>query len=68
MRAQDIASDIHYPVLDYQQVSVAQSLEAPHLEVSERLLSRILTLPCYPELSAQDIARLAETTANWDPQ
>lgn len=68
LRAQDIASDIHYPVLDYQQVSVAQSLEAPHLEVSERLLSRILTLPCYPELSAQDIARLAETTANWDPQ
>jgi len=68
LRTHDVASDIHYPVLDYQQTTVAGLLAAPHLEVSERLVSRVLTLPCYPELEARDITRLAETTAKWDPQ
>ena len=63
-----IASDIHYPLLDYQQPSLAAATAAPHLETSERLLSRILTLPCYPELQSADIERACETIGTWDPR
>lgn len=64
----DIASDIHYPLLDYQQPSLAGSTAAPHLEASERLRSRILTLPCYPELQRGDIERACATIGTWDPR
>jgi len=57
-----IASDIHYPVLDCDQIS---QLGLPGrklpLPVSERALKEILTLPCYPEMTENQIQAVITT-------
>jgi len=60
MASAGIATDIHYPVLDCDQES-AQGLPGRKcpLPASERARDEILTLPCYPGLSEQEIERVA---------
>jgi dTDP-3-amino-2,3,6-trideoxy-4-keto-D-glucose/dTDP-3-amino-3,4,6-trideoxy-alpha-D-glucose/dTDP-2,6-dideoxy-D-kanosamine transaminase len=56
LRQDGIAADIHYPVPDYRQEAVtAQFGPLPQLEQTEVFVSRILTLPCFPGMSEQEI-------------
>ncbi len=68
LSAHDIASDVHYPLLDTQQ-PLLQSTSAAKtkLPVSERAVQQILSLPCYPELSDAEVARVFEALASWKP-
>jgi dTDP-4-amino-4,6-dideoxygalactose transaminase len=66
---QGIATDIHYPYLDYQQplfagTSVAKA-RLPHSEIA---VKEILTLPCYPELGIADAKYVADAINAWNPQ
>jgi dTDP-4-amino-4,6-dideoxygalactose transaminase len=60
-----IATDVHYPVLDCDQVS-QQGLPGRKLSlsVSERARDEILTLPCYPELSDDDVGMVIAAINN----
>ena len=49
-----IATDIHYPVLDYAQPAFLQN--TTRLPVSEQLAPEILSIPCFPEMTQEDIA------------
>ena len=60
-----IASDIHYPVLDYQQPAVRELYRDVSLPVSEAAVSEILTLPCYPELTTAEIDAIADCINRW---
>ncbi len=62
-----IASDIHYPVLDYRQPAVAQHYPALILAVSEQCAQEILTLPCYPELTTDEVDTIADCINRWTP-
>lgn len=52
---------IHYPVLDYLQPGWAGLVPTVDLPASERLSQQILTLPCFPTMTVDEIARVAET-------
>lgn len=64
----NIASDVHYPYLDYQQPLFAgQAIAQTRLPHSEQAVKEILTLPCYPELSSTDARFVADAINNWKP-
>jgi dTDP-4-amino-4,6-dideoxygalactose transaminase len=54
-----IATDIHYPVPDHQQAALRGLLpRAYSLPATEQAAGEILTLPCFPELSEDDVAHV----------
>ena len=62
-----IASDIHYPILDYQQPAVRECYSTVSLPMSEQRCSEILTLPCYPELTTDEVDTIAACINSWTP-
>lgn len=60
-----ISTDVHYPIPDHQQPVLAGKLEGATLPVTEALAPRILTLPCYPELTDGEVTRVIETVNDW---
>lgn len=65
LKANGIAWDVHYPLLDYQQPALAGLLSCPSLAESEAAVSRILTLPCYPELPLDAVRKACERINAW---
>ncbi len=65
LAAADISSDVHYPIPDHLQPALAGLREWPPLPVTERLATRILTLPCYPELTDAELDRVVERVNAW---
>jgi len=65
MSAAGIATDVHYPVLDCDQEGArAMPGRKRPLPVSERARDEILTLPCYPDLTQQEIERVVLVLAS----
>jgi dTDP-4-amino-4,6-dideoxygalactose transaminase len=62
-----VNSDIHYPILDYQQVTIAGHYKQLSLENSEILAREVLTIPCYPELSQEAIRVVVDAVNSWVP-
>lgn len=60
-----IASDIHYPILDTQQPVTGGTLSSIALPVSEKMRAEILTLPCYPELTLDEVDVVANCINSW---
>ncbi len=55
-----IGTDVHYPVPDYLQPAFADLGRGPGTApVSERLAGEVLSLPCYPELSLDEVRAVA---------
>ncbi len=65
LKGHGIASEVHYPVLDYQQPAVRDSYRGVVLPVSEQVTADILTLPCYPELPLDDVRRACAVINGW---
>ena len=57
----DIATDVHYPLPDYKQSWMPA---ADPLPVTEECCRTVLTLPCFPELTKQEVARIAEVVTS----
>ena len=55
-----IASDVHYPVPDHQQVLWSQRTDFGELPVTEVACQQVLSLPCYPGLKTEAIQRVAQ--------
>ena len=56
-----IDTAIHYPVPDHRQRSLhGQLWRADELDVTEHAQERILSLPCFPELTAAEVARVCD--------
>ena len=65
LKSNEIACDIHYPVLDYQQPALESLSDGVCLPTSERALGEILTLPCYPELELADVRQGCRLINSW---
>ena len=50
-----VATDVHYPVVDYQQSALKDLASGVQLPVTEDLTRRILTVPCFPALTEHEI-------------
>jgi len=60
-----ISTDIHYPIPDYRQPVFDNKYKSLNLTNTEQLASEILTLPCYPELSMNDVEKIVNLINKW---
>lgn len=63
-----IQSDIHYPILDCDQPGwkdLPQRLVDGDLPISRRSVARCLTLPCFPNMTEEEIGRVCEALRGW---
>ena len=67
LRSASIASDIHYPIPDHRQPVFAERFGTILLPVTEKLSQDVLTLPCYPEMSDDDVHNVIEAVNEWQP-
>ena len=62
-----IGCDIHYPVLDPDQPALRGLIDRAPLPVATASIKRILSLPCFPQMSATEINRVCDALASWQP-
>ncbi|WP_296657680.1 DegT/DnrJ/EryC1/StrS aminotransferase family protein [Paraburkholderia sp.] len=53
----NISTDVHYPVADHQQ-SAYRTVSSPSLPVTEAACREIVTLPCFPGLTSQEVEKI----------
>lgn len=58
-----VATDVHYPTPDHQQPAWADPSAA--LPVTEQFAGRVLSLPCFPELTDAEVDHVAEALASY---
>ncbi len=67
LKANQIASEVHYPIPDYKQPVFGDQFSHVKLPTTEKLAATILTLPCYPELTDAQVSEVAEAVNSWAP-
>lgn len=55
-----IQTDVHYPVPDHRQPAFAGEYEDTHLPVTEQAVSRVFSLPCFPQLTDDEVDAVCE--------
>lgn len=58
-----VATDVHYPVPDHLQPALRDQHDGRTLPVTEDVASRLLTLPCFPELTDDEVDRVCRGIA-----
>ena len=66
LKEQGIFSDIHYPVLDYNQPIMQQRSMNIDLPNAKSACAKILTLPSFPELTNAEALRICEAVNSWE--
>lgn len=62
-----VSSEIHYPIPDYRQPVWGGRFADLCLPNTECLASEILTLPCYPEMTENEVQRVIDAVNSWQP-
>ncbi len=62
LRSAGVATDVHYPVPDHRQRAWVGD-GATRLPVTERACAEVLSLPCFPELSDDEVAVVVDALA-----
>lgn len=65
LQEQGISSEIHYPVPDHQQPILKGETDLIILPNTEALANDILTLPCYPEMTDEEITQVINAVNAW---
>lgn len=60
LESQGIATGIHYPVLDQHQPAWVEIFQGQSTPIAQILVNQILTIPCFPELSKDEINTVSE--------
>jgi dTDP-3-amino-2,3,6-trideoxy-4-keto-D-glucose/dTDP-3-amino-3,4,6-trideoxy-alpha-D-glucose/dTDP-2,6-dideoxy-D-kanosamine transaminase len=60
-----IMSEIHYPTPDYLQPTLKDLFAGTSLPVTEKASAEILTLPCFPEMTDDEIHKVIHCVNNW---
>ena len=63
LESEGIATEIHYPIPDHHQP--AFDFNSSGLPVTERLADEVLTLPCFPEMTEDEIIRVIRAINAW---
>lgn len=61
----DIAAEVHYPLPDYRQPVFKGGYDAVSLPTTDQLTKDILTLPCYPEMTDEQVDIVANGINLW---
>jgi aminotransferase EvaB len=65
LRASGIASDVHYPLVDYQQPAFAPQTFGHRNPIAEQASKEVLTLPCFPEMTDQEVYAVIDAVNSW---
>ncbi|MFA5612465.1 MAG: DegT/DnrJ/EryC1/StrS family aminotransferase [Anaerolineaceae bacterium] len=66
LRENGVGCNVHYPLAIHQQPAYLNRLKgSEHLPVTEELVTRILSLPVYPQLPLDDVKRVCELLLSW---
>ncbi|MFC4172889.1 DegT/DnrJ/EryC1/StrS family aminotransferase [Microvirga sp. GCM10011540] len=65
LSAAEVSTDIHYPIPDYRQPAIKGQRDWDHLPVTDLLSDQILTLPCYPELTEDEVSYVITCINDW---
>lgn len=60
-----IMTDVHYPIPDHRQQTAAANSTNVVLPITETLADHILTLPCYPGMSSQQVNHVIKSVNSW---
>lgn len=66
LRSCDISTDVHYPIPDYRQPVFGNQYSDMSLPNTERLSAEILTLPCYPEMTDDQVCQVVSAVNRWN--
>ncbi|MET3108703.1 aminotransferase EvaB [Oxalobacteraceae bacterium GrIS 2.11] len=61
-----VPHDIHFPVPDHQQPMFADRFANLQLESTELLAKQVLTLPCFPEMTDDEVSWVCEIVNKWN--
>ena len=61
----EVATDVHYPLPDHQQPALQGIGSLPRLPVTENLAEMVLTLPCFAEMTDNEVAYVIEQVNRW---
>jgi dTDP-3-amino-2,3,6-trideoxy-4-keto-D-glucose/dTDP-3-amino-3,4,6-trideoxy-alpha-D-glucose/dTDP-2,6-dideoxy-D-kanosamine transaminase len=65
LAAHDVGSDIHYPIPDHKQSYLRQHHAEVALPITEKLAAEVLTIPCFPEMPDEHVARVIDAVNSW---
>lgn len=65
LAAHGVGSDIHYPIPDHKQSVFQANFPGVTLPATERLAAEVLTIPCFPEMSEEQVAQVIDTVNSW---
>jgi dTDP-4-amino-4,6-dideoxygalactose transaminase len=65
LRREGVQTDIHYPVPDHRQPMLGSRYAATTLPVTERLADQILTLPCHPAMTEEEVSHVIAACAGF---
>ncbi|HEY2818056.1 MAG TPA: DegT/DnrJ/EryC1/StrS family aminotransferase [Casimicrobiaceae bacterium] len=66
LRMRDIGTDVHYPIPDHRQ-PVARESDALSLPVTERACAEVLSLPCFPAMTSDEVDYVIDACNAWAP-
>jgi dTDP-4-amino-4,6-dideoxygalactose transaminase len=61
-----IGTDIHYPVPDHLQQAFARAGSSPALPVTEAAAREVLSLPCFPDMTDDEVERVVMACNTWE--
>ncbi len=70
MKSKNIAVDIHYPILDYDQTGWNKLPkrwdDQTNLKVARESVGRIVSIPCFPLLKKQEVDHICKALTEWE--
>jgi len=65
LKVLEIAAEVHYPVPDHRQPVLSERFRGTSLPVTEAQAARVLTLPCYPEMTDAEVSKVIKACNAW---
>ena len=68
LRERGVSTDIHFPILDCDQAGWAtgdQRIGPGGLDISRRSVKRILSVPCFPEMTDDEVAQVCDALGSY---
>jgi dTDP-4-amino-4,6-dideoxygalactose transaminase len=62
-----VGTDVHYPIPDHRQPALAERFRGVCLPRTELLCDRVVTLPCFPEMTDEEVEQVITACTSWEP-
>jgi aminotransferase EvaB len=60
-----VGTDIHFPIPDHRQTPFRQTGAELHLPITETATRCVLSLPCFPEMTGEEVQRVIDGCNSW---